>query len=116
MQKKIFDIENYTERYTYAMHCKTYEEAVEFTQYLDSVGKKWCDGNRYTPENTNFGRYGEDTCYEFVSGSYCGINYFRDNRYKILEFENFEIKDIYVISEEERALFDEFIGGFQKTS
>lgn len=31
----------------YAMHCKTEEEAKIFCRYLDSVGRKWVDGDLY---------------------------------------------------------------------
>ena len=40
-----FNIDDYKGKF--AMHCKTKEEAEDFCRYLDSIGCKWKNGNRY---------------------------------------------------------------------
>lgn len=112
MSKIIFNIEDYDSRYV--MHCKTEEEAIEFTQYLDSIGKKWCNGERYTPDNTTWGSYEENTCYEFTNGTYSDYGYFMQNNYTILEFENFDFKDDFEIGDDDNASFANFMNEFAK--
>ena len=111
--KKIFNIEDYNQKLV-VMHCKNYEEAVEFTQYLDLIGKRWCSKERYTPQNTQWDRYRQNTCYEFIGGTYCELSYFVRNGYKVLNFEDFEFIDSYEIGEEDIKTFNEFISVFKK--
>ncbi len=81
-----FNINNYKGKYV--MHCKTEEEANNFLAYLDSVGRKWCTGESYK-NRTSYDMYEEDTCYYFNEGSYCNIDWFRENNYTILEWSDF---------------------------
>lgn len=107
-----FDINQYNEEY--AMHCKTEDEANFFLKYLDSLGMKWCSGQRYI-ENTNYKDYRNKTCYCFKDGSYSNYDYFRDEGYVILEFEDFEwdgYTDELEIASEEALLLSDFISGF----
>lgn len=112
--KKIFDINDYDNNCV--MHCRTLDEAVEFTQYLDSIGKRWCNKERYRPTNTMWDRYGANTCYEFIGGTFCELHYFERNRYQILSFADFDFKDIYEIGENDNESFNQFIGEFMQTT
>lgn len=82
-----FNINDYKGKY--AMHCKTEEEAKIFCRYLDSVGRKWGDGDSYM-SMTNWDVYGPDTYYDFNDGAYCEKTYFLTCNYTILEFSDFE--------------------------
>lgn len=112
MSKKVFNIEDYDE--TYVMHCKTKEDAIVFTEYLCSIGKRWCSHEDYTPYNTSWENYKEQTCYEFVGGTFCDLPYFIQENYHILNFEDFEFKDLYEIGDKDNTAFDEFISEFRK--
>ena len=81
-----FNIEDYKSKYV--MHCKTEEEAKDFCNYLDSVEKKWCNGDSYVRVN-NWNKYEEKTCYSFNCGYYAPISYFIEYNYKILEWSDF---------------------------
>ena len=84
--KKKFDINDYKGKYV--MHCDTEEKANTFCKYLDSIGRKWCDGNSYLKVN-EWNKYKKDTCYNFNYGSFCDYNHYC-NDYIILEFDNFD--------------------------
>lgn len=81
-----FDIEDYKGKYV--MHCKTYEEAVVFCKYLDSIGRCWSSHKTYDTD-TNWYRFREKTCYNFNEGTYFLENSYRTNGYIILEMEDF---------------------------
>lgn len=114
MKEKAFNIEDYQKRNTYAMHCETPEEAIDFLEYLDSVGKKWCSGGRYVGSDTLWERYKESTCYEFVEGTYGSLDYFIRNNYQVLEFKDFKLGTGIDVDEKDVALLNEFICGFAK--
>ena len=88
-----FNIEDY--KGDFVMHCKTEEEAKDFCRYLDSVGRKWCDGTKYWCDGTkytemthwNFEK--DKTCYDFNLGVYDSIEYFYNKKYQILEWGDF---------------------------
>ena len=80
-----FDINDY--KGEYVMHCKTEKEANDFCTYLDSIGKKWCSGDRYIDSN-NYDHYQENTVYYFNENAYGIINNV-DADYTILEWEDF---------------------------
>lgn len=81
-----FNIEDYKDKYV--MHCKTEEEAKDFCRYLDNVGRKWCDGTKYT-EMTHWNFDKDKTCYDFNLGVYNSIEYFYNKKYQILEWGDF---------------------------
>lgn len=81
-----FNIEDY--KGDFVMHCKTEEEAKDFCRYLDSVGRKWCDGTKYT-EMTHWNFDKDKTCYDFNLGVYDSIEYFYNKKYQILEWGDF---------------------------
>ena len=81
-----FNIEDYKGKYV--MHCKTEEEAKDFCGYLDNVGRKWCDGTKYT-EMTHWNFDKDKTCYDFNLGVQNSIEYFYNKKYQILEWSDF---------------------------
>ena len=81
-----FNINDY--KGEYAMHCKTEEEANSFCTYLNSVGREWCTGSSYL-DCTNYHCYKEDTAYAFNSGTFGDTDYYKDENYTILEWEDF---------------------------
>lgn len=81
-----FNINDYKGKYV--MHCKTEAEANDFCAYLDSIGKRWRSGSRYT-DNTYYDRYLEDTAYEFNTDQFDDIHCSRKDGYTILEWEDF---------------------------
>ena len=81
-----FNINDYKGKYV--MHCKTEEKAKDFCDYLHSIGKKWCDGLEYS-ERTNWFQHTAETCYNFNEGSYSRCQYYKENGYTILEWEDF---------------------------
>lgn len=80
-----FNIDNYKGKYV--MHCKTYEEAVDFCNYLHSTGRSWVSDRSYS-ECTNWEKYGTKTIYYFNEGSYCDINLVNQG-YTVLEWSDF---------------------------
>ena len=81
-----FNINDYKGKYV--MHCKTKDEAKNFCAYLDSVGKRWRNGSRYT-DNTCYKHYEEDTVYGFNEGMFDDIRCSKADGYTILEWEDF---------------------------
>ena len=80
-----FDINDYKGKYV--MHCKTEKEANDFCTYLDSIGKKWCSGDRYIDFN-NYDYYQKNTVYYFNENLYGKIEPVNAD-YTILEWEDF---------------------------
>lgn len=81
-----FNIDDYKGRYV--MWCKTEEEARDFCRYLDSVGRRWVDGDRYT-EIIRYEDYGKRTCYNFNHGFVGGLPCYADLGFTILEWSDF---------------------------
>lgn len=81
-----FDISAY--QGGFVMACETQEEARVFLEYLDSVGRKWCDGKPYTVTD-NFDTYGNQTCYYFNEGSYGSVGFAIRYKKTILKFSDF---------------------------
>ena len=81
-----FNINDY--RGKYAMHCKTAEEAKSFCNYLDKIGKKWIDGERYTEDN-GWDKHKDNTCYLFNKGQRRPYHRAFDEGYTILEWSDF---------------------------
>jgi hypothetical protein len=81
-----FNIDDYKGKYV--MHCKTDEEADNFLNYLDSIGKKWCSGRSYLSNNC-WNCYTINTVYNFNNDSYCNIDQAKRYGYKILEWSDF---------------------------
>lgn len=103
-----FDANNYKGKY--AMHCATEKEATIFLKYLDSIGRKWTSGKKYT-DQTYFYEERENTTYAFNQGLYGGFDWFIKEGCKVLEFTDFEwdgYKAEEVVSDDELL---NFIGG-----
>lgn len=81
-----FDINNYQGKYV--MHCKTEEEAVDFCNYLCSVGRHWCSGDSYCGK-TCWNVEKHLTAYNFNENCYADIDFYKRNNYIILEWEDF---------------------------
>lgn len=81
-----FNIDDYKGKY--AMHCKTKEEAEDFCRYLDSIGCKWKNGNRYL-NCTYWQSLKSETTYGFNEATYNCISYYKDHGYTILEWSDF---------------------------
>lgn len=92
MKKIFFNPEDYDANT--CMSFKNREECVEFSQYLDSIGKRWKSNDRYT-ESINFNKY-LSTVYYFNEGLY-GDGYEAKKRGDtILDYDQF-----YYSSDEE---------------
>ena len=81
-----FNIEDY--KGNYAMHCKTKEEVKDFCRYLYSLGRKWCDGTKYTEDNMWY-VYKDNTCYVFNYGTYSSLSFSELSGYTVLEWSDF---------------------------
>lgn len=90
MCKKKFNIDDYKGKYV--MHCKTEEEALDFCNYLHSIGKKWCDSKEYT-NHTSWDIFTQETCYNFNKGTYGSVGLYLTQNYTILEWEDFMSKE-----------------------
>lgn len=107
----IFNIEDYNNRCV--MHCRTEEDARTFTEYLDSIGLEWCNGDSYI-EILNYSSYREETCYRFNSGEYGSLGYFSGRNYEILEFSDFDWNErAEELSEEENIFLNDFLTTFK---
>lgn len=93
--KKIFKFEDYQNNC--AMHCKTKEEAIEFCKLMHENGRTWASGKSYEEENF-WETHKQRTCYAFNHGQlsilpkfyhFCNKEYYIDDRYLILEWEDF---------------------------
>ncbi len=82
-----FKLENYTDD-KIVMHCPTEEQARIFLNFLHKNGRKWVSGKTYS-ENTRHQAYGSETCYYFNRGSYESLEYFQQEGFIILEFDDF---------------------------
>lgn len=85
-----FDINNYKGKYV--MHCKTEEEASDFCNYLDSIGKKWNSGSFYD-DHTNYSDYKSNTVYYFNNDTYGSLYQATKDNCTILEWEDFMNKE-----------------------
>ena len=111
-----FDINAYCDRTV--MHCKTEEESIYFTKYLNSLGRSWRTGKSYA-ERTNWRTYYENTCYLFQQDMFADLPFYAKQGYHILEFTDFEwdgfvdSEEIGVSSEDSEKI-DYFLSGFSK--
>ena len=94
-----FDINSYQGSNT-AMCCRSYEEVICFAEYLDSVGRQWCNGKSYTDHNPQYQLVTDDDgfCFIFNEGFWdhesvlkntynkeCQIIYFSDFSWDTIE-------------------------------
>ena len=66
----------------FAIHCETEEEAIKCCELADSLGWRFMSGNRFT-ESDVLDLSKKDICYNFYSGQYCDIDYYKSEGYTI---------------------------------
>lgn len=81
-----FNIADYIGKY--AMHCKTKEEAEDFCNYLNRIGKTRMFGGEYDGLSL-WNRYRDELTINFGSGTHSEIDFYRKNNFIILEWEDF---------------------------
>lgn len=81
-----FELDKYKDNF--CMHCNTEEKAKIFLRFLHKYDRNWLLGDSYLAK-TNWEVYKEDTCYEFNDGTYCSLAGSKQEKYKILEFDDF---------------------------
>lgn len=86
-KKPKFRMEDYKGRYV--MHCDTEEKAKIFCRYLHVNGCNWMNGNYYI-EDIHYSLDEEKTCYEFESGLHGNLDDYKEMRFEILEFDDFD--------------------------
>ena len=79
----IFNPEEY--KGYFCIRCRTRDESLELSEFLDDLGLKWCNGSSYI-DLDNWYMYMEDTCYFFNEGTYGDATYAENEGYTILEF------------------------------
>lgn len=67
------------------IHCKTSREANNCCDFLASIGFKWSNGSSYR-EKTYYDTYGKEICYNFKTGTYADVSYYKIKGYKIVEW------------------------------
>ncbi len=102
-----FDVNEYVGNYV--MVCNTKEDAATFCEYLNEVGRCWCDGMEYSRRMTNFDviPVGNSIAYYFNKGTY-GRRSLIGKEYTVLNFSDFDWhKDYSSLS----MSFDEMFAG-----
>lgn len=106
-----FYIEDFTGE-NVCMHCSTVEEAYTFLSFLDSIGRKWCNGQDYL-ENMRYEEYLEDTVYYFNNGTFSDIGYAHEQHYNVLEFADFDLPTAFTEElEVDEQCLDDFFSAF----
>lgn len=70
-----------------AIHCNTEEKANKLLKEFDKLGKTWRVGDSYLQYNNFNDYYMDKTCYA-NDGTFCEIEVYKDNNYKIYSFED----------------------------
>ena len=86
------------------MHCKTEEEAKLFCKEMHDAGLKWRNNSEYISDNYWY-IHEEEMCYEFNTGEYSNIDFYKEEGYEILEFS-----DVYNKLNERQKFFLKMIG------
>lgn len=81
-----FDISNYPGRYV--MHCRTEVEAIDFCDYLNSLGRTNCLRRSYSGESL-WSTYKDTLTINFNEGTQCNIEYYLKANFTILEWSDF---------------------------
>ncbi len=87
--KKITLKEFWNSKEKLAIHCDTEEKANKLLRAFNKIGKKWCDDDSYIGNNYWYDKR-ENTCYSNDNG-YTSINWYKENDYKIYEFEDVDL-------------------------
>ena len=83
----IFNINDYTSKCC-VMHCANIFEAMNFTQHLHSLGKRWSNGNKYSDIH-HWNDYKEETAYNFNHNTYGRVTDYERDGYTVLEWKDF---------------------------
>ena len=76
------------------VHLSTQEQSDEFSKWLDSRGKKWCTGGRYTKESEWY-KYTYSFCIYPYKGEIGSISVYKNTKYKILSYEEALLEEEY---------------------
>lgn len=109
--KPKFNIEDYEHLSEIAMCCPNEEDATIFFEYLNSVGKRWCNGEKYVVNDFSL-KYGASTAYAFNRGKFCSKEYYEEEGYTFLYFDDFDWCDGLDITEKDIKAFDKFFASF----
>ena len=107
----IFNILNYDEHHV--MRCRTEDAARHFTSYLHNIGKRWYGGESY--ESVVNYKYGDKTCYRFIAGQYCDLDYYEGYDCEVLEYDDFDwpLESLGLeVSSDDVSYIDDFISSF----
>lgn len=78
-----------------AISCVTAKEAIACCSLASDLGLNWYSGASFK-DKINWTDHKEETCYNFLEGTYCKISFFKSISYKIQSadwfLENFKIK------------------------
>lgn len=70
------------------MHCPEKYMAEKFITFLNKLEFKWSSATAYTDPEWEV--YGKLTCYDFNNGQFSDIGYYKNRKFKILEFADFD--------------------------
>lgn len=96
-----------------AMHCNSKEEAREFLDHLNSIGRTWRNGASYIGRD-NYSDYGNGTCYFFLEGTYGYYDTSVENDVKVLEFSDFDFDFELEIDKSDSDLINDFLRLYAK--
>jgi len=74
------------------VHCDTKEKAINLIRWADSMGLKWCDGEKYTLTCNEWDIRKTQTCYGIYKGYFSPKEYYEIKGYTILKYEEVLIK------------------------
>lgn len=111
--KPQFDINKYTDP-LYVMVCRSEQEAIVFTRFLDSVGRTWRGGGSYIAKHYYDGKIWDEIAYFFNQGMYGGYRTIRDARERglALYYDNFSWGDADEGNNIETESWEEFVSSF----
>ena len=79
-----------------AINFKTEKEVEQCCMIADKLGLRWHNGDSYA-SNGLVGPYNSQTCYNFLEGTYCYVDFYKKKGYTIKSaqwfIDNFKIKD-----------------------
>lgn len=91
----VFDKERVFQPKT-VVHCEAEDQAINFCNWLHSIGKRWFDGDSYR-SLTAWRSHGEHTCYNAWLGMCGSVDSYNNTGYTILKYNDVLIKEDYTI-------------------
>lgn len=107
---KHFNIDNYKYTNDVVMWCKDEAEAAVFEKYLDSVGRKWCNGASYV--NGSIEYMHDYPCFRFGEGTRCSLDSAFEQGWEILKLEDYIWDDELIVSREAFQAQTDFLKEF----